>query len=193
MKKHRKRVRKINKNWVIVGILIAIMVGLIGFVRIKNLKKTMENDPVKKGEAYENFDNDKAIDLMKRYFEGMAEKDMDKLEKVFYTKNVLTTFAKYNEMSENQVIDSLKSEVEKLNVEYKDLVVKDYSAYPEKIVASYNEQIKTYADKDNEIEAMYLVSVNYLQNTTIGWEDKTQDIRVYSVNGEYYIWPNSGE
>lgn len=193
MKKHRKRVRKINKNWVIVGILIAIMVGLIGFVRIKNLKKNMENDPVKKGEAYENFDNDKAFDLMKRYFEGMAEKDMEKLEKVFYTKNVLTTFAKYNEMSENQVIDSLKSEVENLNVVYKDMVVKDYSAYPEKIVASYNEQIKTYANKDKEIEAMYLVSVNYLQNTTIGWEDKTQDIRVYSVNGEYYIWPNSGE
>lgn len=189
----RRRGKKINRIWVIAGIAFVVLIGLVVFVRIRNLKKNMENDPVKTGEAYEKFDEEKANDLFTRYFEGMANKDMDVLSNVFYSKDLLTTFAKYNEVSEQEVLDTIKGEVNELTVNYKEMIIKEYSAYKDNVVESYNKKIETYTGKKNSIEAMYQVSVNYSQHTTIGWEDKTQDIMVYVTDGVYYIWPTSGD
>lgn len=188
-----RRRKKINKIWIIAGIAFVVLIGLVVFVRIRNLKKNMENDPVQTGEVYEKFDKGKAEDLLTRYFEGMAKKDMDVLSDVFYSKDVLTTFAKYNEISEQEVLDTIKKEVDELTVNYKELSIKEYSAYKDSVVASYNEHIEEYAGTKNCIEYMYLVAVTYMQNTTIGWEEKTQDIRVYVTDGEYHVWPTTGE
>lgn len=189
-----RRVRKkINKAWIFGGIGALFLIGVIAFARIRNLNKQIADNPVKSGAAYEKFDKDKANDIMTRYFDGMANKDMEVLEDVFYSKDVLTTFAKHNDVSEKEVLDTIKTEVDKLTVDYRELSIEDYSAYKEHVVASYNETIEKNAGVKDAIEAMYQVSVTYKQNTDAGWEEKTKDIMVYVSDDVYHVWPVSGE
>lgn len=188
-----RRRRKINKVWIIAGIVLVVLIGMVVFARIRNLRKNMENNPVKSGAAYEKFDADKAEDLIIRYFDGIAKKDMDILKDVFYSKDVLVTFAKHNEVSEQEVLDSIQEIVDGLTLDYKEVVVKEYSAYKDNVIESYNGHIEEYTGTKNSIEAMYMVSAAYMKNTANGWVEKTQDIRVYVTDGEYHVWPTTGE
>lgn len=189
----RRERKKINKAWVFGGIGVLVLIGVIAFARIRNLNKQIADNPVKSGASYEKFDKDKANDLMTRYFDGMADKDMEVLEDVFYSEVVLKTFAKHNDVSEKEVLDAIKKEVDKLTVDYMELSIEDYSAYKEHVVASYNETIEKNTGVKNAIEAMYRVSVTYKQNTNNGWEEKEKDIMVYVSDDIYHIWPVIGE
>ena len=131
--------------------------------------------------------------LVKEYFEAMAEKDMDRLDNIFYQKDILKCFAVSNDMTEEKVLESLKEQVDKLELTYKEESISDYSAYPEIYVDDMNDSIYKAIGKENVIKYMYSISIKYVQHTTIGWEEKRDSIKVYVIDDGYYIWPSTGE
>lgn len=173
--------------------MLVAVIAAVAVIRIRSLKSEMKYDPVTKGEAYENYNKDKAEALVKEYFEAMAEKDMDRLDNIFYQKDILKCFAVSNDMTEEKVLESLKEQVDKLELTYKEESISDYSAYPEIYVDDMNDSIYKAIGKENVIKYMYSISIKYMQLTTIGWEEKRDSIKVYVIDDGYYIWPSTGE
>ena len=168
-----------------------IGVGKMASAIITGLKKTdfeliISDSSLKAGQ-------DKAEALVKEYFEAMAEKDMDRLNNIFYQKDVLKCFAVSNDMTEEKVLESLKEQVDKLELTYKEESISDYSAYPEIYVNDMNDSIYKAIGKENVIKYIYSISIKYMQLTTIGWEEKSDSIKVYVIDDGYYIWPSTGE
>lgn len=96
-------------------------------------------------------------------------------------------------MTEEKVLESLKEQVDKLELTYKEESISDYSAYPEIYVDDMNDSIYKAIGKENVIKYMYSISIKYMQLTTIGWEEKRDSIKVYVIDDGYYIWPSTGE
>ena len=116
----RRRHNGKKKYWIIGVVLLVAVIAAVAVIRIRSLKSEMKYDPVTKGEAYENYNKDKAEALVKEYFEAMAEKDMDRLDNIFYQKDILKCFAVSNDMTEEKVLESLKEQVDKLELTYKE-------------------------------------------------------------------------
>lgn len=189
----RRRHNGKKKYWIIGVVLLVAVIAAVAVIRIRSLKSEMKYDPVTKGEAYENYNKDKAEALVKEYFEAMSEKDMDRLDNIFYQKDILKCFAVSNDMTEEKVLESLKEQVDKLELTYKEESISDYSAYPEIYVDDMNDSIYKAIGKENVIKYMYSISIKYVQHTTIGWEEKRDSIKVYVIDDGYYIWPSTGE
>lgn len=186
--------RKTKKRmWIVVGLAVVVLIGIVVFLRLRNLRKQLDAKPVQKGESYERFDEERANDCIAKYFEGMASKDVEGLKEVFYSKDVLATFAKVNEMTEDAIIDSLKSELKNISLEYKELGIKEYSAYRESDVMGFNDEINKATGVSNLIKDMYAVSITFMQYTNIGWEEKNEMIRMYVIDDEYRIWPKTND
>ena len=69
----RRRHNGKKKYWIIGVVLLVAVIAAVAVIRIRSLKSEMKYDPVTKGEAYENYNKDKAEALVKEYFEAMSE------------------------------------------------------------------------------------------------------------------------
>lgn len=191
--KIKKPKKKIKPLYLCIGISVVFLIGAVVFARIKALQREQIKDTVKTGAAYENYDGEKALAIITEFMDDVANKEIDKLQDVFYTEDLLKTFAEINEVTEEQIITDLKNNLKDATLEYKNLKIEDYSAYQEGYYQDTNDEIKVKTGKENYISALYSVNISYFMYSIIGWEEKTETIMLYVNDGEYRIWPNLGK
>lgn len=191
--KIKKPKKKIKPLYLCIGISVVFLIGAVVFARIKALQREQIKDTVKTGAAYENYDGEKALAIITEFMDDVANKEIDKLQDVFYTEDLLKTFAEINEVTEEQIITDLKNNLKDATLEYKTLKIEDYSAYQEGYYQDTNDEIKVKTGKENYISALYSVNISYFMYSIIGWEEKTETIMLYVNDGEYRIWPNLGK
>lgn len=174
-------------------LIVAILVGLFFIVRKGNERREKEWGPLTSGESYERFDEEKALDMLQRYFDGVTNKDMQMLKNVHYSKDLMTTFANYNETDEAGLLAVIEEQIMDINAEFKDPAIVGHGAYRDGDVKEYNEHIEQETGTKDSIQDMYAVQVSFKQKVNDEWKETNKEVKVYVTDGQYYMWPVTDE
>ncbi len=191
MKRKLKPRKKINKKNILIAsgisLLTVILVAALLITRHQNEKNNKKNEPVDYGEAYENFNQGKAEEAVKLYFDSINDKDTDKLIDICYSEALLEAVMIQNNADREKLASVLKESLDSTSLVYKDMVLYSHKAYRDEYVSAVNDRIESSTGDKDSISAMYEVSIKYYWQSDIGWEEKTDAIKMYVTDGRYHV------